>query len=193
MSNDNQKFHEYDGIIEHDNPLPTWWLWSFLLAIIFSFLYFMHYEIAGGPTLQDELAAAMKEIDTMRSASSSGNLLENEDQLKAAFASEADLLNLGQEQYTARCAACHGNDLQGLIGPNLTDEFWVHGNGSRMDLVKLIRQGIPEKGMPPWESVLKKNEVYALSALILAKKGSNPAGAKPAQGEKSPQYMDANW
>ena len=59
MSDSENKFHEYDGIVEHDNPLPTWWLWTFFLAIIFAFLYFIHYEFGGGETLQQELQVAM--------------------------------------------------------------------------------------------------------------------------------------
>jgi hypothetical protein len=65
----------------------------------------------------------------------------------------------------------------------LTDKYWLHGKATRMDIVKVIRDGVPEKGMPPWGPVMKKDEIYAVSAFILSKKGSNPAGAKEPQGE----------
>ncbi|UOF01568.1 cbb3-type cytochrome c oxidase N-terminal domain-containing protein [Bdellovibrio reynosensis] len=177
-----EKFHEYDGIIEHDNPLPTWWLWTFLLTIIFAFMYFLHYEIAGGPTLKDELKVAMAEIDKAQATAQSNVPVETEESLKAMFGKD-EVLATGAEQYTAKCAACHGQELQGLVGPNLTDKFWLHG-GTRMEVVKVITDGIPEKGMPPWGPVLKKPELYALAAYIFSKQGSNPAGAKAPQGQE---------
>lgn len=192
MDNKDKKFHEYDGIIELDHPLPTWWLWTFFLTIMFSGIYFLHYVIAGGPTLKDELKVAMSEIDKVRVHSQSANLMESEDSLRAAFAGE-EMQKMGAAQFTAKCVACHGANLEGLIGPNLTDQFWIHGAGSRMDLVKLIRQGIPDKGMPPWEGALKKEEVYALASYILSKKGTNPQGAKEAQGNSSDNYLKSDW
>ena len=184
----NEKFHEYDGIIEHDNPLPTWWLWSFFLAIIFAFIYYLHYEIAGGPTLTQELTVAMAELDKAKASQAALAPLETEESLQKSL-QEPGLIELGAAQFSSKCAACHGNELQGLIGPNLTDKFWIHGHGDRMSMVKTIREGVPDKGMPPWGSVLKKNELYAVTAYILSKKGSNPAGAKEAQGEASEDYL----
>jgi cytochrome c oxidase cbb3-type subunit 3 len=183
MSESKDKFHEYDGIIEHDNPLPTWWLWSFLITIIFGFLYFIHYEVADGPTLKQELVVAMKELDKEKAAGEANSPLETEDFLKQEF-SKPQMLGIGQQVVTSKCSACHGQDLQGVIGPNLTDNFWIHGKGTRMDIVKIIREGVPEKGMPPWGSVLKKEEVYGVAAFILSKKGSNPPNAKAPQGEE---------
>lgn len=182
MSQDQQKYHEYDGIIEHDNPMPTWWLWIFFLTIIFSFIYYIHYELAGGPTLQQELTIAMEQLERQQSAALSSVPLETEDSLAAAFSKDG-VLELGQGQFASKCAACHGPELQGLIGPNLTDKFWLHGKGTRMDLVKVIREGVPEKGMPPWGPVMKRDEIYAVTAFILSKKGSNPAGAKAPEGD----------
>ncbi|MGZ3769976.1 MAG: cbb3-type cytochrome c oxidase N-terminal domain-containing protein [Bdellovibrio sp.] len=180
MSEDN-KFHEYDGIIEHDNPLPMWWLWTFFLTIIFAFIYYIHYELAGGPTLKDELKTAMDEIEKTRSQAVASAPLETEDSLKADFGKDG-VVKLGAAQFSTKCASCHGPNLEGLIGPNLTDKHWIHGQGTRMDIVKVIREGVADKGMPPWGPVLKKEEVYAVAAYILSKKGSNPAGAKAPQG-----------
>ena len=60
---DRELDHDYDGIKEYDNPLPNWWLVTFLGTVIFAFIYWVHYEIGGGPTLQQELDAAMKNGD----------------------------------------------------------------------------------------------------------------------------------
>lgn len=188
MADDKEKFHEYDGIIEHDNPLPTWWLWTFFLTIIFAFLYFIHYELGGGPTLTQELQVAMKELEKIQSTASTQAPMETEESLKELFAKDG-MLEVGAAQFTSKCAACHGNDLQGTIGPNLTDKFWLHGKGTRIDMLKVIREGIPEKGMPPWGPVMKREEIYAVTAYIISKKDSKPAGAKEPQGEAVEDYF----
>jgi len=183
--NDPLTDHEYDGIQEYDNPLPTWWLWTFFLTIIFAFLYFIHYEFGGGPTLTQELAVAMKNIEAA-AVQHAPAVTESEEMLAEAM-KDPKLMELGGAAYTGKCAACHGPQLGGLIGPNLVDNFWLHGKGTRMDVTNVIRKGVPEKGMPPWESMLSKDEVYGLTAYILSKKGSNPANAKPPQGEEVKQ------
>ena len=40
------------------------------------------------------------------------------------------------------CAACHGPDAAGLIGPNLTDDEWLIGDGEYDQLVAQILQGV---------------------------------------------------
>lgn len=178
-----QNYHEYDGIIEHDNNLPTWWLWLFFLTIIFSAIYFLHYEFGGGLTLNDELKIHMAELEKSKASHVASAPVETEDSLKEEF-EKADL-NAGAAVFTGKCAACHGQELQGLIGPNLTDHFWIHGKGTRMDIVKIIRDGAADKGMPPWGPVLKREEIYATAKYIMSKLDSKPAGAKPPQGEEA--------
>ncbi|QLY24072.1 cbb3-type cytochrome c oxidase N-terminal domain-containing protein [Bdellovibrio sp. KM01] len=177
-----QLFHEYDGIIEHDNPLPTWWLWTFFLTIIFASLYFLHYQFGGGITLQDELAIHMTALEKEKATQQASAPAETEDSLKEAF--EKIDANAGAAVFAGKCAACHGQELQGLIGPNLTDHFWIHGKGTRMDIVKVIREGAADKGMPPWGPVLKREELYSVAKYIMTKLDSKPAGAKPPQGEE---------
>ncbi|MNL17819.1 Cbb3-type cytochrome c oxidase subunit CcoP2 [compost metagenome] len=177
------KFHEYDGIIEHDNPLPTWWLWTFFLTIIFAFIYFIHYEFGGGPTLSKELEVAMQELERTQATAAHTSPMETEESLAAAFEKDG-VIAAGEAQFNSKCASCHGPQLGGLIGPNLTDNAWLHGKGTRLDIVKVIRDGVAEKGMPPWGPVMKKDEIYAVAAFILSKKGTNPPGAKEPQGEK---------
>ncbi len=183
-----EKFHEYDGIIEHDNPLPMWWLWTFFLTIIFAFIYFIHYQFAGGPTLSEELNHAMSQLEKSKASAVAAEPMETEDSIKEAT-TKPGLVELGAAQFSAKCVACHGDRLQGQIGPNLTDKFWIYGKGSHLDIAKLIREGIPDKGMPPWGTVLKRDEVYAITAYIVSKRGSNPTGAKEPQGEPSEEYL----
>lgn len=172
--------HSYDGIEEQDNPMPTWWLAGFGLTIIFASIYYIHYQFGGGPTLQQELAMAMAELE--KNKASEPAPMETEESLTSVM-SQASMISSGSTVFTAKCAMCHGTDLQGQIGPNLTDKHWLHGKGTRMDLVKIIRQGVPEKGMPNWENLLSKEELYAVAAFTFSKKGSNPPNAKAPQGE----------
>lgn len=189
MSDQNDKYHVYDGIVEHDNPLPNWWLWTFLITIIFSALYFLHYEVSGAPTLEDELKVSMQEIEKRQAAHMQVQPLETEEFLMKEFERQ-ELAAVGASEYQNKCAACHGQDLQGLIGPNLTDKFWLHGEGLRTGIVKVIRDGVAEKGMPPWGPMLKKDEIYALAAFIHSKRGTNPAGAKAPQGDAVESYLE---
>ena len=174
------KGHSYDGITEYDNPLPTWWLWTFLITIIFGFIYYLHYEVGGGPSLKQELAAAMEEIDQQKAHAP--QVEETESSLEASMKGDA-VLALGATTFSTKCAACHGPQLQGLIGPNLTDHYWIHGKGTRLDIVKVIREGVGDKGMPSWAALLKKEEIYGVAAYILSKKDSNPPNPKAPQGD----------
>lgn len=184
-----EKFHIYDGIVEHDNPLPNWWLWSFLITIIFGSLYFMHYVVAGGPTLEDELKVSMAEIERLKATHADLEPVESEEELAKIFNSES-VQKTGAEEFKNKCAACHGEHLQGVIGPNLTDKYWLHGKGLRQDIIKTIKEGVADKGMPPWGPILKKEEIIAVAAFIYSKRGSSPAGAKPPQGEAVEDYLE---
>ena len=81
-----------------------------------------------------------------------------------------------------RCLPCDKG--QGIIGPNLTDDFWIHGKGTLMDIAAVITSGVPEKGMPPWGPVLSADELRDVAVFVHSIHGSNPSGAKAPQGDK---------
>jgi cytochrome c oxidase cbb3-type subunit III len=173
--------HEYDGIQEYNNPLPMWWLWTFFGTIIFGFIYYLHYTTNSGPNLQQELDLALNDIKQRQSHASKQGELQPEDlaaQIKSADLQSANSL------FQTRCTACHGNVLQGGIGPNLTDANWIHGKGTAPEIIKVIKEGVVDNGMPAWGSMLHDKELIQLTALILSKQDSNPPGAKAPQGEK---------
>ena len=172
--------HEYDGIREFDNQLPEWWLAIFFGTIIFAFIYWVHYQIAGGPSSKQELATAMAKIQAQKPAGPQFT----EDKLAALFTGDA--VGKGREVFTGKCAACHGPEGGGLIGPNLTDKFWLHGQGSRLDIAKVIAVGVPDKGMPAWGETLPEDEVVAAAAFVYSIKNANVAGGKPPQGQEAP-------
>jgi cytochrome c oxidase cbb3-type subunit 3 len=173
--------HDYDGIKEYNNPLPTWWLWTFFGTIIFAFIYYIHYELGGAPSMEAELSEGLAVIAAKQNAHQKKSELSDSD-LNGLIA-KADL-TLANTEFQSKCTACHGDHLQGGIGPNLTDAYWIHGQGSAADIVKTIKNGILDKGMPSWEASMKSEQIIAVAAYILSKQDSNPAGAKAPQGEK---------
>ena len=92
-------------------------------------------------------------------------------------------LPLGSANYATVCAACHGEAGQGLIGPNLTDEYWIKGN-TNVDIYTVISKGSLEKGMPPWEGSFSPEQRAELVAFVRSLQGTNPPDAKAPEGEK---------
>ena len=176
---DNDKIldHDYDGIQEFDNPLPNWWLTTFFGTIIFAFLYYIHYTFGGGLTLQEELKVAMASLPKSEDQALS------ESELKTKMSSPGTLES-GKAVFVARCVACHGTEGEGGIGPNLTDEYWIHGQGTRADIVNVVQKGVPDKGMPTWSSMISSDEIIQVSAYVYSLKGTNPKNPKAPQGEK---------
>lgn len=181
MADNKNATHVYDGIVEQNNPMPDWWIWLFIFTVIFSFIYWIHYTSGSGPTLKQEFDVAMLAYQEKADKNAANLPADSEEALIAFMKSENALLG-GKEIYTAKCAMCHGDQLEGKIGPNLTDKFWTNGNGSRVDVVKVIVKGSAAKGMPPWESQLKPNEIKAVAAYVYSKIGSNPPNAKAPEG-----------
>lgn len=169
--------HEYDGIREYDNPLPNWWLMIFFGTIIFSFIYFAHYTFGGGQTQEEELAEDLSRLPKIAEKTFSESDL-------AGKVDQADVIAQGQAVFASKCGACHGAEGQGLIGPNLTDSFWVHGTGQRKDIAQVISKGVLDKGMPAWDGVLPENELLAVTGYIYSLRGTKPANPKAPEGNE---------
>lgn len=173
--------HDYDGIQEYDNPLPMWWLVTFYGTIIFGFLYWIHYEFGGGSTLLDTLKQDMAQVEASKKSSQPApNSNADMEKMAAAGGGKEE----GSKVYATKCAPCHGPQLQGSIGPNLTDEFWIHGKGTAAEIADLVRKGVTDKGMPAWEALLKPEEVQQVAVYVASMKGSNPPNPKAPQGNK---------
>ncbi len=178
--------HEYDGIREFDNPLPTWWLWTFLITIGFSFIYFLHFFSGSAPTQIEELNTSLSTIKKQAKATNTKEKINSPDteESMAQLLGQTTVVDLGREIFKARCVSCHGPELQGLIGPNLVDEYWLHGQGRWLDILTIVKAGVLEKGMPPWEAMLQADEIRAVVAFIVSQKGTHPKNPKAPQGEK---------
>lgn len=175
--------HEYDGITELDNPVPNWFNILFYGTIVFGFFYFITYHVAGWGKLQDqEYAAEVKRAKIEKAAylaKSANNIDENSVKENA----DASVVSAGEAVFKTNCVACHGDKGQGVVGPNLTDEYWLHG-GKINNIFKTVKYGIPEKGMISWEKTLSPKQISDVSNYILSLKGSNPPNPKAPQGEK---------
>lgn len=175
--------HNYDGIKELNNPIPTWFNVLFYGTIIFAFFYLVIYHMIDAAPLQgqeykNEIAAAKIHKDEY--IKKVGNVIDENNVTQIMDASKfADAKKI----FVEKCAVCHRPDLGGLVGPNLTDEYWLHG-GTVKDLFKTIKYGVPSKGMVTWDNVLKPAEIQQLASYILSMQGSNPPNPKAPQGDK---------
>lgn len=174
------KDHVYDSIQEYDNSPPSWFNWLFYLSIAFSVVYLLYYHVLKlGPLQEEEYAIEMKAAAIQLEAIQEMAIkLADEPRY-----TEKDKLLQGEAIYLVNCKMCHGDKCQGAIGPNLTDEYWLHG-GSYKDVFKTIFNGVPEKGMISWKKSLKAEEIRLVASYVYSLKGSNPPNAKAPQGNK---------
>ena len=173
---DNKVLHVYDDIEEEDNHLPNWWLTILFGAIVFGFGYWFVYEVTGaapGP-----LASFKLEMAELAKKRAEAAPVSNESLV--VLAKDAKTLTEGKQVFASTCMPCHGALGQGLVGPNLTDKFWLHGV-KPIEIHTSITNGFPEKGMRPWGAVLGASRVRAVAAFVISLKGQNLPG-RPPQG-----------
>lgn len=173
--------HGYDGIREFDNPLPGWWVWIFWATIVFSLGYWAYYQIGPGPSEVAVYEAEMREAAARQPVATSSGA--STDQALLALQKNAGALAKGKEIFAGRCVPCHGDRGQGIVGPNLTDDFWLHG-GRPSEIYHTITEGEPEKGMIPWKTQLSPEEIAAVTAYVGTLRGTNPPNPKPPEGQK---------
>ena len=175
--------HAYDGIREYDNPLPGWWRAIFWGSIVFAAGYFVWFHALGwGQTPDEKYQAALADYQskkTEREAADAANV--NEDLIKRD-ASDGNVLEHGAQIFATRCASCHAADGKGLIGPNLTDLYQLHGT-SRMDIFSTVRAGVPGTAMPAWGEQMAASDVVAVASYVVTLRGKNVAGGKAPQGQ----------
>lgn len=175
--------HDYDGIQELDNPIPSWFMWLFYVTIVFAAGYLIVYHVFDIGQLQyAEYKTEMAQADAAKKVflSKAANRVD-ENTVKRV--NDPEVLASGKAIFTSTCAACHGEHAQGNVGPNLTDSYWLHG-AKISDLFKTIKYGVPSKGMPTWEKQLSPKQISDVANFVKSLHGTNPAGAKEPQGTK---------
>jgi cytochrome c oxidase cbb3-type subunit III len=173
--------HDYDGIKELDNDLPPWWKYGFYLTIVMAIVYLTGYHVTGTfkssqQEYESELADAEKAVSEYRT-----KMALNVDETNVVFLTEADKLSAGQAVYVKNCAVCHGNEGQGTIGPNFTDNYWIYG-GHAKDMFVVVKNGA-KNGMKAWKDELTPTEMQNVISYINSLKGTNPANPKAPQGD----------
>jgi cytochrome c oxidase cbb3-type subunit 3 len=182
--------HSYDGIVEYDNNPPAWFNWLFFGSIGWAVVYLLVFHIFNiAPLMHEEYANEMQEAQAQQ-AKLAEKTLKNLDEMEVL--TDQASLQEGKTIFNQNCASCHGQKLEGGVGPNLTDQAWLHGC-SVQDIFMTIYDGVPSKGMLSWKKQLRPDEIQAVASYIIAKRGTDPANAKDPQGEpcSSGQTVDA--
>ncbi len=178
--------HEYDGIREYDNPLPGWWVWMFWGSFFFSIGYVVHFHLTGNgksvaATYENDVRVAREERakESLKEAPTEAVL--------GRLMADKDLMLDAKVTFGERCAVCHAAAGQGLIGPNLTDENCIHGDGSLMETYEVVSEGVAQKGMPAWALQLKPIELRKVVAYVGSLRGTNVPGKAPEGSACAPR------
>lgn len=184
--NDIMLDHEYDGIKELDNKIPPWFSYLFYITIIFAVYYMLDYHVFGTSKLQHD-----EYIEQMENAERDIALYLQKIKLEEAskgiipeikLLTDENSINHGKEIFLKNCASCHGNEGGGIVGPNLTDDYWIHGGGIE-NIYNVIKKGVPAKGMISWELVLNHSEILQTASFVHSLHGTNPLTAKGPEGD----------
>jgi cytochrome c oxidase cbb3-type subunit 3 len=174
--------HDYDGIHELDNRMPPWLAFLFQGTVAFAIIYLLIYHVFdAGDLPMAELEKETLVVEAKKTAfleKAAAKINENSVTLLA----DNKALEEGKAIFTANCAACHAADGGGTVGPNLTDEYWIHGGGIK-NVFKIVKYGVAEKGMISWEKQLNPLKMQQVSSYIVSLKGTKPAVPKAPQGE----------
>lgn len=174
--------HEYDGIRELDNNLPPWWVYMFYATIIFAAVYMVRFHITGdGKSSIEEYEEQMAEAATQKEERQADGGEQITEENVTYLADEASI-EKGAAIYKGNCATCHGQLGEGGAGPNLTDDYWIHG-GSIKDIFSTVKYGVPEKGMISWQTQFNPEQMQQVSSYIMTLVGTNPPNQKDPQGE----------
>jgi len=172
--------HDADGIRELDNKLPRWWVWLFYCTIIFAAVYLVYYHVLGaGDLMATEYQKEMKIGEALKTTAMTKfetgipNLQPSKDEVVIAS---------GRQIFNNLCKPCHREDGGGLVGPNLCDDYWIHGSNFA-DNVTTIWNGVPAKGMITWKNYLNPEQVKAVASYIYTFRGTHPKNPKPPENQ----------
>lgn len=172
--------HDFDGIKELDSKIPPWFSWLFILTIIFAAYYMIDYHIIGsGQVQQEEYAQEVKIASLEREALIKSGAFVNEETV--TLLTDAAVLDAGKTIFQTNCIACHAADGGGIVGPNLTDDYWIHGGGIK-NIFKTVKYGVVEKGMIAWQTQLSPNQIQEVASYIMSLHGTTPANPKQPEG-----------
>jgi len=171
--------HDYDGIRELNNRLPGWWLYGFYGCILFAgvYLYRFHVSHTAPSSIQEyEQSVVRAESQLKEFIKKQGDAV---DETNVKLLTGAEDLAAGKALFVKSCAACHLESGAGIVGPNLTDDYWLHGNDIK-SMFKVVRYGI--NAMPAWQTQMSNKQIAQVSSYIKTLHGTNPPNPKAPQG-----------
>ncbi len=172
--------HEADGIRELDNQLPRWWVWLFNITILFAAVYLVYYHVLhAGDLSAEEYKKEMKRGSEVKMAAM-GKFEASIPTLQPQ--KDTAVLAAGKQTFLQVCAPCHRADGGGLVGPNLCDDYWIHGSNFA-DNVTTIWNGVPAKGMITWKNYLSPDQIHSVASYIYTLRGTNPKNPKPPENQ----------
>lgn len=174
--------HAYDGIREYDNPLPGWWSGIFWLTIVFAAGYWVWFHVGGwGKTPQAKYQVALAEYTDQKGAREAAEARDVNEESLTRMMQDPKAVAHGEEIFASKCVSCHTENGRGLIGPNLTDRFQLHGT-TRMDIFKTVRGGVPGTAMLAWGEQMPATDIVSVAAFVATLRGKDIAGKEP-QGQ----------
>jgi cytochrome c oxidase cbb3-type subunit 3 len=181
--------HDADGIREFDNALPRWWLYGFYFTIAFAAVYMVNYHLLPVPVFGHPgmVAEYQADVEAAKSVARARTPAPSAAVALVALTDEPSLAK-GRVVFEGTdnvCASCHRPDLGGMVGPNLTDEYWLHGC-SVEQVVTSIRDGYPLRGMMPFGTgkPLTDEQLLDVASYVLSKRASSPPSPKPIDAER---------
>jgi cytochrome c oxidase cbb3-type subunit III len=174
--------HDFDGIQELDNRIPPWFSFLFFGTIIWGIIYMLVFHVFDDGQIQSkEYNTQMQQASIEREILIKSGAFINEETVTSL--SDAAALAEGKEIFSKNCVTCHAADGGGLVGPNLTDDFWIHGGGIK-NVFKTIKNGVPAKGMISWQAQLDPKKIQAVASYVLTLHDTKPANPKAQEGSK---------
>lgn len=171
---------DYDGIKELDNRIPPWFNYLFYGTAIFAVYYMFNYEVfSAGKSQIDEYEAEVQTYSIQKAQLEASGALVTEENVTRL--TDQNDLQSGKDIYKTNCVPCHGPDAGGVVGPNLTDKYWIHGGGIK-NVYKTIKYGVPAKGMVSWQTQLNPKQMQEVASYVLSLQGTQPANPKEPQG-----------
>lgn len=172
----------FDGIRELDNKIPPWFNILFYGTIIFGVVYLAVFHVFGTSKLSgDEYMEEVQAAELQKEILFRSGKLVNETNVTEL--KDVGSIQSGKDIFTSKCSVCHGRQGEGLVGPNLTDDYWIHGGGIK-NVFRIIKAGVPAKGMITWGNQLSPRQMQEVASFVLSIHGTNPPNAKPPQGDK---------
>ena len=151
------------------------------LSIVFAVVYMFAFHLSDiGPSskqeYETEMEVAKAEVNAYLATQG-----EKINETNVTVLTDPQEVAMGGSIFEANCASCHGKLGEGGIGPNMTDDYWLHGGGIQ-NMFKIIKNGVPEKGMISWSEQLRASDMQRVASYILTLQGTKPPNPKEPQG-----------